>query len=873
MESTCYMNILKFRWIKLCSLLVFLSGITGCYDESQTADPVVEDFPVAYVKRPVPLDNQNNPRQTDVTDLAATADGGDLYIKRRAAPGTPEENITFRFTQGRGDVKDLESSYDGERLIFAMRAPEEEDQEAEPTWNIWEYRIPTDELRRIISSDIVAEAGHDIAPHYLPDGRIVFSSTRQRKTGAILIDEGKSKYPAETEDLDGPAFVLHVMDENGENIRQISFNQSHDLDPTVISSGEIVFSRWDNAGNNNAINLYKVRPDGTELEILYGAHSHNTGSNNSRVQFLQPREISDGRFVTAIKPFRSTDNGGNIITIDVENYIDNQYPTNTTLATPDYPAQDSLVDSEILTNSSLSPNGRYRSVYPLWDGTDRLLVSWTPCRLMEDENIVPCTPERLQQPDAQAAPPLYGAYIYNPASNTHIPLTVPQEGVIIEEIMALEDKTPPPVLYDKQPGNGLDNQAYTENTGILHIRSVYDVDGIDTAQPDIRTLADPAQTNATQRPAHFLRIVKAVAIPEDLVDTARGRSNQLLREIIGYVPIEPDGSVMARVPANVPLMISILDAQGRRISPRHNNWIQVMPGEEKHCNGCHEHNNGTPHGRQDGPPSIYSGALTSGLPFPNTDPTLIANMGETMAQTRARISCETDCQSLYPAVDIVFEDYWNSPAQDTSIAYRYADLQTTAPASANCQTEWNSLCRTIINYRQHVEPIWEISRTVLNTSNEQIDGTCNTCHNSRDADGNFQLPAGVRQIDLSDRAHDIASEFATSYRELMFNDNEQVLEEGQLVDLQIPVFLTDENNNQVLDENGQPIPLAPLNVVIQPVMSSNSANSSSVFFNTFAEDGAHPGWLSDAELRLISEWLDIGAQYHNDPFYDPNEAN
>jgi hypothetical protein len=31
----------------------------------------------------------------------------------------------------------------------------------------------------------------------------------------------------------------------------------------------------------------------------------------------------------------------------------------------------------------------------------------------------------------------------------------------------------------------------------------------------------------------------------------------------------------------------------------------------------------------------------------------------------------------------------------------------------------------------------------------------------------------------------------------------------------------------------------------------------------------HTGFLTPAELRLISEWLDIGGQYYNDPFVAP----
>jgi len=41
------------------------------------------------------------------------------------------------------------------------------------------------------------------------------------------------------------------------------------------------------------------------------------------------------------------------------------------------------------------------------------------------------------------------------------------------------------------------------------------------------------------------------------------------------------------------------------------------------------------------------------------------------------------------------------------------------------------------------------------------------------------------------------------------------------------------------------------------------------FFSVFAQGGSHNGWLTPAELRLISEWIDIGGQYYNDPFVAP----
>ena len=56
---------------------------------------------------------------------------------------------------------------------------------------------------------------------------------------------------------------------------------------------------------------------------------------------------------------------------------------------------------------------------------------------------------------------------------------------------------------------------------------------------------------------------------------------------------------------------------------------------------------------------------------------------------------------------------------------------------------------------------------------------------------------------------------------------------------------------------------------IGPAMSTAGANSNTTFFNLFAAGGTHIGRLSAAELRLISEWLDIGAQYYNNPFDAP----
>ncbi len=875
--------------ILACSVALLL---TACLSGNQDPDPVVEDFAIAYVKRPLPVDDDGEPLQADIRRPLTFNAGGDLYVRDRASPSATERNVTFHETGGLGDVKDVEVSFDGTKLIFAMRAPEIEgaDDDEQPTWNIWEYNIEDDVLSRIISSDIRAEEGQDVAPHYLPDGRIIFSSTRQRQANAILLDEGKPQFAALDENRRDPALVLHVMGGDGSDITQVSFNQSHDFDPSVLANGKVLFSRWDNMGSQNAINLYTMNPDGTELEILYGAHSHETGTDSSIVQFLQPRERADGGLLTILKPFSGTYSGGDIVFIDVANYVDNDQPTWSNQGILTGSGQSSASLSVVRTDTALSPGGRFSSAYPFWDGTDRALISWSPCRVVENETLLPCTEERLTNPNVEEAAPLYGVYLYDFTTNTQLPIVVAQETVMVSEVVAAQPRDNPEVIVDQVAGLGLNADYVEEGVGVLHIRSAFDYDGVfndlGTSAANIASVADfadPAMVTADQRPARFLRIVKAVSIPDDDVadidGTAFGRSRQqLMREILGYAPIEPDGSVMIKVPANVPLAISVLDKNGRRLGARHQNWLQVRPGETVECSGCHIHDDGRPHGHAENAPTINSGASTSGLPFPNTEPEWLAEMGETMAQTRARISCLTDCAALTPSVNINFDDVWtntNIRDRDESFSYQYSSLTTSAPTTGSCQTDWTNICRIIINYEQHIHPLWTKTRQLLDNNGDVVtDNTCTSCHGPSDSNGDLQVPAA--QLDLTDGLSSDEPDHFNSYRELLFSDNEVEVVEGTLQDRLIqatdangnPRFEIDDSGNLILDANGDPVPVLITVNTGAPSMSVAGALASPLP-SLFDSGGSHEGRLDPAELRLISEWLDIGAQYYNNPFDAP----
>jgi hypothetical protein len=874
--------------LKAGVLLLSCAALFGCGGGSGSGsgadlDPLVEDFGIAYVRQPVP-----DMDESDVTEPAAFNAGADLLFRDLASPGASERNLTAQLTGGLGDVKDVEASFDGSKLVFALRMPEIEGAapEDQPTWNIWEYEIATDTLRRVIASDIVAEEGQDIAPHYLPDGRIIFSSTRQRTSKATLLDESKPQFAALDEDRNEPALVLHVMNDDGSDIHQVSFNQSHDLDPVVLENGEVVFSRWDNMGNRDGIHLYKMYPDGTNLRLLYGAKSHDTGSGGQSVpvQFLQPREMPNGGIAVLLRPATGTFQGGDIVDIDVSNYIENTQATAANAGILSGPAQTSAAFNTVLTDPVPSPGGRFNSFFPLWDGTQRALVSWSQCRLLDNGLIVPCTDALLNDPNVLEAPPLYGVYIYDMDNQTQIPVFTPQQGVMYRDVVAAQPRRLPAIHFDQAglptAGFDFDPSLVDENVGILNIRSVYDFDGafnaLGAAAPDIATLADPQQTVADERPARFLRIVKAVAIPDrDLVDLNGSdfgvSTQQLMREIIGYAPIEPDGSVRVKVPANIPFAISVLDKDGKRITGRHQNWLQVRPGELLTCNGCHEPASGTSHGRMDAFDGLYSGAPFDGYIFPNTE-TFFGDAAETMAESRTRL----DPTALELSVDIRYQDVWTDEAaaarpKDAPFDYSYADLDPAlmAPAGSSCQTNWDTLCRIVINYEQHIHPLWNLDRGP---------STCTTCHTNKDAGGQDMEPVG--QLDLTDGASDLNADHFKAYRELVSQDLEEILDPatGNLIIREEPVFdqngqpvfVTDANGDLVLDGLGNPIQQTQT-FPVTPSMRVAGAALSDQFFSRFSDpaDTDHFGTLSPAELKLIAEWLDIGGQYYNNPFEVP----
>ncbi|WP_395338906.1 hypothetical protein PN836_013035 [Ningiella sp. W23] len=941
---------LAFMLAMLFSLFIVACGgsiVDSNSDDEQGADPVVVEVPIAFIQRD--FLSSDGPPLRDITQPAQFIPGASLVIKRRASASSSQIDLTQRLTalmlqSATGetvevneqapivdengvpvliDIKDLENDYSGQRIVFAARLPDLAEFDAlgfSPTWDIYLYSRDDDSLIRVISSDAGAQAGDDTGPSFLADGRIVFSSTRQRGNQARLLDEGKPQYSGLEESLNVPASVLHLMDADGSDITQISYNQSHDLDPVVQPNGKILFSRWDQVSGDKGLNLYQMNADGSDLTLMYGRHSRDSVPGINAAQYSNTSVTPDGQILYGAASFSEPLFNTNYYSIDIQAFTDNERPIVGEVADGATQAQQSILFESISLSEEISKGGYINALYPLWDGSGRIIFGWAQCRLYKalaegedpsDPNlqrtIAPCSEENIantivddENPNAdmaapesfELAPPVYGLWMFDPAQasdesaleQTQLALNIPQETVAISEVVAMENRP-----FPANPISSVDasNQQLLDNAyGVINIASVYDFDGEDSSPAGIVDTSNPLITPASMRPARFLRVVKSVSIPDDDVlefdNSAFGRSqDQLMREVLGYTPIQPDGSVKVAVPANVPFTIEVLDAQGMRIYERHDNWLQLVPGEQKNCVGCHSQDSEAPHGRIEAQhDSINGGAPNTGAPFPGANPSLFADIGETMAQTFSRVQGLPSLTS-----DIVFEDIWANPQTQTpepSFAYAYADLQTPLPVSQSCAQNWSAICRSVINYPLHIAPIFELDRATRDElGNVLNDNTCIACHSDTDADGQSRIPAA--QLNLVNAPSTDDADVVTSYRELLFNDNAQELVDGALLDIVEPVldengdpvFATDENGELILDANGDPIVLVD-GVNVPPSMRTQGALASERFFSPFLANDLdttvnHAELLSAAELKLIAEWLDIGGQYYNNPFDAPQD--
>lgn len=169
--------------------------------------------------------------------------GRKLYALKPARPGAQPRLLV---DAGRGGIGSPSVSFDGRWIYLAMAKDDE------PFFHIYRISAEGGQPQRLTDGPF-----HDIDPAELPDGRIVFTSTR---IGTY------------EEYHNPPSRSLFTMNPDGTGIRPITNTFIFDNEAEVLVDGRILFIRSDNFFDRGKVEtlLHAVHPDGTEGYTEFG---------------------------------------------------------------------------------------------------------------------------------------------------------------------------------------------------------------------------------------------------------------------------------------------------------------------------------------------------------------------------------------------------------------------------------------------------------------------------------------------------------------------------------------------------------------------------------------------------------------------------
>jgi HEAT repeat protein len=407
--------------------------------------------------------------------------GRKLYILK---PG-PGASSQVLLDAGGGVIGSPSVSFDGKSLLVAMARA------GEKFFHI--YRVPANggEPQRQTDGPF-----HDIDPAELPDGRIVFTSTR---IGTF------------EEYHQPPSRALFRMNADGSDIHPITSTLIFDNEPKVTVDGRIVFIRTDNFFDRGKVetHLHSIRPDGTDGLTEIGANvGANYGSRLRAFGYGSPAPLPDGRFA-----FLSNRGNG--------------------IACAGAPER----------NFRRLPN-QLGDLAPLPDG--RLL----------------CT---VLRPSGKGmTSDVLG--VIDPRDGRVFAIHESQSGPIHSPVF-LGARLRPPVIPDYVDRAAADKPGAT---GFLFCQD---------ARFTTKTKADWSRIRA-------IRVLGAVPL------TTRSSHSHIVHVghetvELGTVPLAADGSFLVEVPADTPLALQGVDAEGRS-ELNEMSWLYVRPGERRSCIGCHQ---------------------------------------------------------------------------------------------------------------------------------------------------------------------------------------------------------------------------------------------------------------------------------------------
>jgi hypothetical protein len=188
---------------------------------------------------------------------------------------------------GKGFIGYISLSFDAKKILFDFR------QDPDSGFRVWEVKTDGSGLRQVSfpPPDEAEKAARwkpgwhtdDIHPCYLPDGKIIFSSTRCEHT---ILCGGSATLAAP---------VLHRMNADGSHIEQLSRSPVSEFCPVMLDDGRVMYHRWEyvDRGARVSKTIWSMNPDGTHSQELFGLADDTTPV----YMYPQPIPGSTHRFV------------------------------------------------------------------------------------------------------------------------------------------------------------------------------------------------------------------------------------------------------------------------------------------------------------------------------------------------------------------------------------------------------------------------------------------------------------------------------------------------------------------------------------------------------------------------------------------------
>ena len=486
--------------------------------------------------------------------------GGGLYVLRDFKTERARlECLTPGFAPG--NVLRPDVSYDGRRVLFAWCKhypglrdwPDKLDKSKLPEdsfYHLFEVRLDGTGLRQLTFGKY-----NDFDGRYLPDGQIVFCSTRRGQatqcspaTAAATLAN-----PALPECYvrcgGGPerpcaVYTLHVMDAAGKDLRPISAFEMFEWTPSVDDQGRILYSRWDYVdryGQNN-MGLWATMPDGSGVQAVYGNYTRRPEC------FFEARSIPASRRLILTASGHHSITAGSLVLLDPRHGPD--VPAGMTRLTPEVP----------FPECEGQPETYYANPFPLSE--QYYLVAWSD------------RPLKFQGQTNETA--ALGVYLYDAFGNLSLLYRDPAIGS--QYPLPVRARPRPPVLGQHLADDARRTAFPGCQQAQMLLLNVYE--GLDNVAPGsikrLRIVGMPVKTHPT---------MDSPSIGVTTHDAGRF--------VLGTVPVETDGSASFVVPAGVTFYMQALDEEGMAVQTMRS-ATYLQPGQTQTCVGCHEPRNTAP---------------------------------------------------------------------------------------------------------------------------------------------------------------------------------------------------------------------------------------------------------------------------------------